>query len=146
MDPNIRRIGWCAVGVAGALLLVGLVSHTIVRHAIQIIPLVIGALLLRSRASIAACVLMPVFAFWTLVSILIWMFVLGISRLANGTYTTAEIGCTIVMAACSIDGMFRCLRLKNSLRWWHAAAIMLASFGGQLLVMWVSFLRQFANR
>src|SRR6185436_5137184 len=129
-----------------ALLLVGVVSGTLLRHIVQILPIVAALGLLTRRADWAAYAALPLFLFWTLVPALIWLFLLGLSRIANGHYTVIEVLSTVAMAGCSIVGTAKTFRLGRPLRWpWRAAMFLL--FGAlQFLVMWVSFLAPIANR
>src|SRR5712664_1788018 len=80
---------WLAV-LAGALVVVGIVSDTLLRHIIQIAPLVVASSLPRRYAwSVSAAA--PLFAFWFLVMGAIWLFLFGVARIFTGTFTTAEI-------------------------------------------------------
>src|SRR5947207_15362653 len=67
---------WLAV-VAGALLVVGIVSDTLLRHIIQIAPLVVALSLLPRRFDWGVSAAAPLFAFWLFVMGAIWLFLLG---------------------------------------------------------------------
>ena len=147
IDSSARSIvRGCLIGLALALLLVGVVSGTLLRHIVQILPIVAALALLTRRADWAAYAALPLFLFWTLVPVLIWLFLLGLSRIANGHYTAIEVLSTVVMAGCSIVGTAKTVQLGRPLRWpWRA--VMFLVFGVlQFLVMWVSFLEPIANR
>lgn len=136
----------CLVGLALALLLVGLVSGTVLRHVIQIVPIVVVLAIVRRRPDWAAYAAIPIFLFWTLVVILIWLFLLGFSRIANGHYTTIEITSTCLMMACSIVGVVKCVQLGSTLSAAGRTLAFVLFAGMQVAVMWVSFLRPIANR
>ena len=136
----------CLVGLALALLVVGLISGTVLRHIIQVIPIVFAAALVRGRAALGASAALPIFLFWISIVSLIWLFLVGLSGVANGRYTPAEIALTVVMAACSITGGIAAVSAARSLSLAKRAAIF-ALFGViQVLAMWVSMLRPIANR
>jgi len=94
---------WLGV-VAASLLIVGVVSQTLLRHVVQITPLIL-ALVLLGRWPGGADAAAPLFAFWLLVMLGIWSFLLGIARIFPGTFTRPEIALTIVIAAASLAGL-----------------------------------------
>jgi hypothetical protein len=57
---------------------------------------------------------LPIFVFWTLIVVLIWLFLLGVSRIANGHYTIAEIISTFVMAASCVFGAVRAVQIGTA--------------------------------
>jgi hypothetical protein len=85
--------------------MVGIVSHTLLRHVIQIAPLLLAlALSLRRSAwSVSAAALL--FAFWFLIMGAIWLFLLGVARIVSGTFTPAEITLTVIIGAASLLGL-----------------------------------------
>ena len=99
-----RVATWLTV-VAAALLVVGIVSHTVLRHIIQIAPLLgaLGLLLRRSAWGVSAAA--PLFAFWFLIMCAIWLFLLGVARIVTGTFTPAEITLTVIIGAASLLGL-----------------------------------------
>ena len=109
-----------------ALLLVGSLSGTLVRHVIQVMPIAL-ALLVISRGSR-----------WS-------GFCAGVQTFFTGTFSPAEALLTVVIGALSLVGVvisFRTSRVKT-LR----ALGVVAVFGAiQLAAMWVSFLPPFADR
>jgi hypothetical protein len=135
----------CLIDLALALILVGVVSGTLIRHVVQIRPIVFVLVVLQSRPAWGAYAAVPIFVFWIGIVILIWLFLLGLSRVASGQYTSAEIFLTFVMAACSLAGLLRSISLGRSLPV-RARAGMVLLFGGlQVAAMWISFLKAFAN-
>src|SRR5262245_54902010 len=90
--------------VLASLVVVGVVSHTAVRHAVQVLPLVV-ALALMMRPAIGMAAAAPLLAFWLLLMIAIWLLLLGLARIVNGTFTATEIALTMVIAAASLGGL-----------------------------------------
>ena len=141
-----RLVAGCLFGLAVALLLVGLVSGTVLRHIVQIVPILAVLALLRRRPDWGAYAAISIFLFWTLVVVLIWLFLLGFSRIANGHYTPIEIVSTFLMMACSLVGVVKCVQLGRTLSAAGRILALVLFAGMQVVVMWVSFLRPIANR
>ena len=95
---------WLAV-VAGALVVVGIVSDTLLRHVIQIVPLVVALGLLARYSAWGVSAAAPLFAFWFLVMGAIWLFLLGVARIFTGTFTVAEIALTVVIGVACLFGL-----------------------------------------
>jgi len=141
-----RLVRGCFIGLALALLLVGVVSGTVLRHVVQIVPILLGLAVLARRPDWGGYAALPIFMCWGLIVVLIWLFLLGLSRIANGHYTSIEVASTFVMIGCSIVGIMKSVRLGRSL---PAVARVLTFLGFavvQFAAMWVSFLRPIANR
>jgi hypothetical protein len=122
-----------------ALLCVGVVSRTIVRHIVQAMPAVIALILVARVSPLAPSAAAPICTFWLGVMINIWLFILGIARIFSGTFSTVEIVLTIVIAAASAAGILAIVRsgvrAATSMRVTTALV-----FGiGQLLAMIASF-------
>src|SRR5262245_20663661 len=111
----------CAVVLAVSLLLVGVVSGTVIRHVIQIIPIVI---LLLAPLAWRGAAAMPVCFFWLFIMVLIWLFLLGMSRIANGHYTPIEVALTVVMAGASIAGIIASGKTMKKGSWTTHAAVL----------------------
>lgn len=141
-----RIVRGCFIGLAVALLVVGVVSGTVLRHVVQIVPVLLGLTLLARRADLAAYAAVPIFIFWAAIVVLIWLFLLGLSRVANGHYTPIEVASTFIMFGCSIVGVMKSVRLGRSLPA-SARVITFVMFAVmQFVAMWASFLRPIANR
>jgi hypothetical protein len=136
----------CLVGLAVALLLVGVVSGTLLRHAVQIVPIVLALIVVRRSPVWGAYAALPIFMFWMAIAILIWLFLLGLSGFASGHYTPVEIACTVVMAGCSLVGTVNCFTLGRSLPAVRRVAAFLLFTTFQLAAMWVSFRGAIENR
>jgi hypothetical protein len=129
----------CLLGVILSLLLVGVISETLLRHVIQVIPAIIVLMIVATRATWASGAALPLFIFWFVIVLLIWLFLLGISGIASGHYTTAEILLTVVIGACCVRGAVESLRTRrNSSR--TLFLVLVALFAAlQVGAMWLSF-------
>jgi hypothetical protein len=70
--PGQAFVRACLIGLALALLLVGMVSGTFLRHVVQVLPSVLALVILRRRAAWGAYAALPIFMIWTGIVILIW--------------------------------------------------------------------------
>jgi hypothetical protein len=122
-----------------ALLCVGVVSRTIVRHIIQAVPAVVALILVARVSPLAPSASAPICTFWLGVMINIWLFILGIVRIFTGTFSTVEIVLTIIIAAASAAGILAIVR--SAVRLTASTRLVTAMvFGiGQLLAMIASF-------
>ena len=146
MPSNPRLISICLIGLAVALLVVGVVSGTFLRHVVQILPAILAVVIVDRRPRLGAYTALPIFLFWTLIMLLIWLFLFGISRIANGHYTVVEIICTLFIAAFSIFGVVKGVAVGKGLRP-LGKVLAFATFAAlQVAAMWVSFLPSIANR
>jgi hypothetical protein len=119
-----------------ALLCVGVVSRTIVRHIIQAIPPVVALILVAAQSRLAPSAAAPICTFWLGVMINIWLFVLGIARIFSGTFSAVEIALTIVIALASGLGILSIVRWGTRLtpapRLATAAAFGVAQFAAMV--------------
>ena len=132
--------------VAVLLLTVGIVSGTLIRHVVQIIPVLVALGLVLLRPASGAYTAIPVFGFWTGVMILIWLYLLGWFDLAEGHYSIAEIILSFAIASCSLIGLSTCLRVARPLFAWNRISLILLGFALQFGFMILSFQAPFVNR
>ena len=99
------KLSWCLTITILALIVVGLVSGTLARHLIQIIPVIIAltATLAKKKWSVFAA--FPLFIYWLLIMIFIWLFLLKIANITRGHFTKAEIEMTILIGICCVYGI-----------------------------------------
>ena len=148
-DPvpsNPRVISICLIGVAVALLVVGVVSGTFLRHVVQILPVILAVVVVDRRPHLGAYTALPIFVFWALIMLLIWLFLLGISRIANGNYTVVEIICTLFIAGFSVCGIVKAMAVGKALRPLRKMLAFATFAALQVAAMWVSFLPSIVNR
>jgi len=105
------------VAIVVALMLVGVVSQTVLRHAIQVVPgvIVLGLALARHRCARFAAI--AVFLFWLFIMALIWLYLLGIARVISGQFTRAEVALTLVIGLGSAVGLVAASRVRDSSHW-----------------------------
>jgi hypothetical protein len=127
------------ITIIAALLIVGLVSETILRHVIQVIPLAL-ALTMR-KTSYRAAASLPLFVFWLGIVTLIWLFLLNLSTIASGTFSKTEVALTVVIGFASLLGMRASIPPLSTERVSRSLALA-ALFGSlQVICMWASFHR-----
>ena len=134
------------IGLALALLVIGGASGTLLRHVVQILPILPVLVVLRRRPASGAYAALAIFSIWIGIVVLIWLFLLGASRIANGHYTPIEIALTFVMAACSLSGAFASFLLGRSLSLLRRVVTFVLFGVLQVVAMWVSFLGPITNR
>lgn len=91
--------------VTVALLLVGIVSHTFIRHLIQIAPLALALGLGAYRPRLKAVVALPLFTSWLFLMAGIWLFLLGIAPVFRGSFSPVEVVLTIVIGLAAAVGL-----------------------------------------
>lgn len=123
MGRDQRTVVACLGGVAVALLVIGIVSATLVRHVIQIVPVLVALLIAARRPAWGALAAIPILAVWSLLMILIWLYLLGVSRIVTGHFTVAEIVLTGIIAALAIPGIAASIRLITAPTWSHRARV-----------------------
>jgi len=136
----------CCIAIIAALLLVGAVSHGIIRHIVQTSPLWIAIVLSTGRIGSAKWAALPCFVFWLLLMSAIWLFLLVWSRIVTGTYSPIEIAMTVIVGLASMLGILKSLSMRSRLRPWPAAAVVFLVAALQLIAMRVSLLSAMAHR
>ena len=58
----------CLGGLAIALMVVGVVSETVLRHVVQIVPVLLVVALVSWRPAMGAYAALPIFIFWILIA------------------------------------------------------------------------------
>ncbi len=134
----------CLLGALVSLLLVGAISSTLIRHAVQVLPLALALLLMRK--SWAPCAALALFLFWLFLMILIWLFLAGVSKIITGHFTPAETALTFVIGACCVGGGMASIRARSGAGWWSCAAAFAGFALLQIAAMWLSLQPVFATR
>ena len=143
----MRTVRLCLIGVAFSLMLVGIVSGTPLRHLVQVLPIGLALRLAsRSPGSLGAYAAVSLFAFWMLVMVLIWLFLLGLPDIASRQYATAEVALTIVIAFFCSVGILRGIRAGRLLGHARQIATVAAFWVVQTGVMVVSLVEPIASR
>jgi len=146
MGKDFRVLTGCCVAVIAALLVVGAVSHGVIRHIVQTSPLWIGVALGYRRSPLTKWVALPCLVFWLLVMTAIWIFLLGWARIVSGTFSPTEIAMTMVVGMASITGIVRAAGMRSGVRMWSAIATTLLIGASQVATFRLSFLPQIAHR
>jgi hypothetical protein len=129
-----------------ALLVVGMVSHGVIRHLVQTAPLWLAIVLGARRSDLCKWAALPSFLFWLLLMTAAWLFLLGRARIVSGTFTPIEIAMTVVVGAASTLGIVVALRARTATPTAAALATALAVTFLDLLAFRVSQLSAIAHR
>jgi hypothetical protein len=146
MEEDYRILTICCVVVIAALLVVGAVSHGIIRHVVQTSPLWIAVVLGMRHSRSAKWAAIPCFVFWLLIMIAIWLYLLGWARIISGTFSATEIAMTVIVGLASIAGILRAVRIRSGVSPWRATAVLLLVAALQIAALRVSLLPQIAHR
>ncbi len=105
MGPGFRAPVICCCLIIAALLVVGAVSHGVIRHIVQTSPLWIAIVLGARNSAFAKWAALPCFVFWLALMTAIWLYLLGWARLISGTFSATEIAMTIIVGLASVVGI-----------------------------------------
>jgi hypothetical protein len=143
---HTQRIAWCCVAIIAALLVVGSVSHGVLRHIVQTAPLWVGIVLGLRHNELSKWMALPSFLFWLAIMIFIWLFLLGWAQIVHGTFSPTEIAMTLIVGAASIVGLITCFRARTTTSVGMAVVWFLIFAGLQLLAFRLSLLPAVAHR
>jgi hypothetical protein len=143
--PANQVIALCAIVQIVALIVVGVVSDGFARHVLQTAPTWIALTAAVNGSRWAKWAALPVFLFWIGIAVLIWLFLLGIARIASGHYSGIEIAMTIVFAAAGVVGIGAALRERSGTPAWAALIIFVVVAAVQVGVMAASFRYPISN-
>jgi len=146
MDAKPKVMAWCGLAVIAALLVVGAVSHGVIRHIVQTAPLWIAIVMGFRGSAWTKWAALPCFVFWLLLMTAIWLFLLGWARIVSGTFSPTEIGMTLVVGAASIVGIIAAVRTKGAGPWWQATGLVVLLVALQVLSFRLSLLPAIAHR
>lgn len=108
-------VGTCLAVIAISLILVGVVSQTVIRHMVQIAPLILALALAVRRSTLGVVAAVPLFTFWFLIMGGIWLFLLRIARVLTGKFSSTEITLTLIIGAASVIGVAIAYRQGSSI-------------------------------
>ena len=145
-DKDLRVLIACCVAVVDALLVVGAISHGVIRHIVQTSPFSIGILLSARQSPLTKWATLPCFAFWLFIMCVIWLFLLGWTHAISGTFSPTEIAMTIIVGVASAVGIIRAIGARNGAGVWPATITTLLTAVMQLVAFRLSFLPQIAQR
>jgi hypothetical protein len=146
LERDFRILVACCVSTIVALLVVGAVSHGVLRHIVQTSPLWISIVLGIRRSGWIKWAALPCFVFWLILMILIWLFLLGWARIVSGTFSSTEIAMTLIVGLASVVGIVRALSLRAGVGAWLAIATVLLVAVLQVTAFRLSLLPAIAHR
>jgi hypothetical protein len=129
-----------------ALLVVGAVSHGVLRHIVQTAPLWIAIVLAIRGSALAKWAALPCFLIWLFIMSLIWLFLLGWARIVSGTFSQTEIAMTLVVGLAAVAGIATAVGNKSTASPVASAATFLAVTLLQIAAVRISLLPQIAHR
>lgn len=126
-----------------ALLLIGYISGTLVRHLVLVIPLVLAFLVAHRRPALTAATMLPLFVFWFGIMLLIWLVRLGVAPMVPGNYRGVENGLTAIMGGAAFVGAIAAIhttwRHRSGASWVQLSNTGVGFAALQLLALWASF-------
>jgi hypothetical protein len=146
MTRNARACAAALLAVVVALLLVGVISGTLLRHAVQVVPLLAAMLAVTLRPAWGRFAALPVLLFWLLLMLLVWLYLLGWQSFFTGTFSPVEVGLTVVIGLACAVGVAAAARDSTGPAWWAGVAAFVLFGGLQVAAMWLSFQPAIANR
>lgn len=146
MKDNFRALTLCSLAIIIALLVVGAVSHGVLRHVVQTSPLWIAIGLGGRRSAWSKWAALPCFIFWLLLMTAIWLFLLGWARIVSGTFSPTEVAMTLVVGAASVYGIVRAFAMRTQVGPGPAALAALLAGLLQVAALRVSLLPAIAHR
>lgn len=146
MQRHFRIVVVCCVLIITALLVVGAVSHGVLRHIVQTSPLWVAVFLATRNSAFTKWTALPCFLFWLLVMIAIWLFLLGWAHIVTGTFSPTEIAMTLIVGLASVVGIGIAGRLRTEVRAWSGILAFLLVAALQLLAFRLSLLPAIAHR
>lgn len=133
-------VGAASAGIALALGIVGVESHTLRSHLVQVVPLVFVLIGLRRQSRWSTAAAQVVLTFWLLMMGAIWLFLLGVAQIIGGTFTSIEIALTIAIGLAAALGLSAAIRTPPPATTRLASVATTVLFGGlQAVAMWLSF-------
>jgi len=111
-SSGVRIVACCLGALALSLVAVGAVSGTVVRHLVQIAPVLLAAVVVSGLPGLGAAASLPIFATWLALMAVIWLYLLGIATFLRGTFTPFELCMTALIGASCILGGIAAVRLE----------------------------------
>ncbi len=112
-----KALAYASLVTIAALLVVGSVSHGVLRHLVQTLPSWLTVYFGFRRSTLAKWTAIPVSLFWLAIMICIWLYLLGWASIVSGHFTKVEIAMTIIVGLASFFSIARCFLLRSSHKW-----------------------------
>jgi len=145
MSINQKVIAACLGSVILSLIIVGVVSGTLIRHIIQIVPVIFALITVRRKSIWGVYAALPIFVLWLFIMTLIWLFLLGMASVVRGHFTVVEIILTLLIGASSILGIVAVIRDRTHVEFKISVSVFVLFSALQVVAMWISFKRPFVN-
>jgi hypothetical protein len=143
---NTSRIMAAALlGLIFALLAIGVVSGTPLRHFIQILPSALALALVIRRVPWTLYASLPIFVIWFLIMVAIWLFLLDLARIAKGHFSPAEVALTLLVGASCLCGLSQTLRTQPIASRVTRTVWAIVFTALQVLALWISLRPAFAH-
>jgi hypothetical protein len=146
MPMASRWVAFCCLAIVLALYVVGAVSHGVLRHIVQTLPLWVPIVLGFRASEFSKWSALPCLIFWLAIMLLIWLFLLGWAHIVSGHFSPAEIAMTLIVGTASVSGLGVALRWSTAVRPLSASAVVGLFTVLQLLALRVSLLPSIAHR
>jgi len=146
VNTTAKWIGGALLGVIVLLLAVGLLSSTLVRHTIQIVPASAALAAVAWNRKWAPYAALAIFAFWLIIMLLIWFWLIGIAAIVTGTFSAAEVVLTVCIGASCVTGIGAWYRGVSAEKPLVKVAAFIGFAAAQVAAMWLSLQPTFENR
>lgn len=147
MQRGVHVLITCCFLIMAALLVVGAVSHGVIRHLVQTSPLWIAIALAIRNSVLTKWAALPCFVFWLALMTAIWLYLLGWAHLVSGTFSPTEIAMTIIVGVASVVGIVVAVSVKTpGVRPFAGAATISLVLILQVAALRMSLLPQIAHR
>jgi hypothetical protein len=142
-----KRIAFCCLAIIAALVGgVGLATGLVIRHVVQTAPLWIGLALGIGGSRAVGWFTAPIFAFWMVLMMVIWLYLAGWSTLISGHFSAFETVMTLVVGAACAIGLWLDVRSFVGVPATTAAGLFVIAAAAQWLCFRFSMLPGIAHR
>jgi hypothetical protein len=118
-----------------------LATGLVIRHVVQTAPLWIGLALGIGGSRAVGCFTAPIFAFWMVLMMLIWLYLAGWSTLISGHFSAFETAMTLVVGAACAIGLWLDVRSFVGVQATTAVGLLVVAAAAQ----WPLFPAQYAS-
>jgi hypothetical protein len=146
MSGAQKIIAGCLACLGLSLLVVGIVSGTLIRHIVQVLPVLIAFTAVVKRPDWGVYTAIPIFIFWLFIMILIWLFLFGIAKTVTGHFTATEIILTIIIGLAAVSGLMISIKYRPIAGFVINATVFVLSAALQIAAMWLSLQKPFVDR
>jgi hypothetical protein len=146
MRNPARLVALCCLIIVLSLYVVGVVSHGVLRHIVQTLPLWPGIVLGFRDRDLRKWMALPCLLCWLIIMVLTWLFLLHLAHVLTGHFTPIEIVLTIIIGIAAIVGLLALPRWRTKTHPAIALVIVLLFAALQYLAIQISFLPSIAHR